>query len=100
MSSDGTHPIIVMINPSTPNAGATVAITVTFNQTATENVGVTIGASPAGFFSSIPAQVTLPSGQNQLQFSATVATNATGGASISATSNGQSASADVAVPDM
>lgn len=98
--SEGVHPLIVVITPASPIAGSVVSVQVTFDAVAEESELVTISSAPAGFFSSIPAQVTLASGNNQLQFSATVASSATGGCSVSATCNGATAMAEAEVQEI
>src|SRR5688572_2649116 len=89
--SEGVFPIITVISPANPVAGSQVTITVTTNIATKDNQVVAVTSSPSGFFSNIPSQVTLLSGNNQVQFSATLASSASGDGSATAACNGQQA---------
>jgi len=81
-----------------PSLGSTVQVTVTFDDATTHDQVVNIASTPSGFFSSIPSQVTLPANASSLNFNVTVATNASGGGSITASCNGGHATGFCSTP--
>jgi len=95
--SETTVPLTLVIG-SIQSLGSTVQVTVTFNEVTTNDQVVNIASTPSGFFSSIPPQVTLPQGASSLTFNVTVATNASGGGSITASCNGGHATGSCATP--
>jgi hypothetical protein len=94
--SNSVIPIIVMPSPIDPAPGSTISVTVTMDQVTTPDQPVAIVSSPTGFFSSIPAEVTVRSGQSQVTFGATVSSGASGSSSITASCNNHSASVNLA----
>lgn len=87
-------PVVVVIDPTNPAPGGNVSVTIPVNPQPTENVTIAISGSPSGFFSSLPSEVVVQAFQSQAQFSATLATSASGTGTITATCNGTSKSAD------
>lgn len=89
--SQNVIPVIVVIDPSNPVAGATVSVNVAMNDAPDKEQAVTISSSPAGAFSSIPASVTVVAPSNQVTFQATLSESAWGPVSVTATCNGGTA---------
>lgn len=90
--SDNTFPVTVAVTPSMPTAGSVVSIKVTQNAATTDAQVVAISAT-SGFFSSIPTQVTVPANSDNVTFSATISSSASGNGTVTATSNAKHASA-------
>ena|SRR5687767_8548701 len=86
--AEGVFPIITVLNPSSPDPGSQITVTVTVQGTQSGGRDLSITSSPSGYFSSIPSSVSVPDNVNQVQFSATVSTTASGNGSVTASANG------------
>src|ERR1051326_2434109 len=84
----GERPVVFGINPSVAYSGDTVQCTVTLDAATTEDLSLTVSQSSPCLFSSLPATVTVPAGQDHVIFSATLSSSASGTSSLSASANG------------
>lgn len=73
-------------SPSVADAGSAVSWTLTLDVPASGDEVFTLSTS-SGSFSSLPATVTIPSGQKTVTFSGTLATTASGDVAVTATSS-------------
>ena len=89
--AEGVLPVITVISPSNPVAGAQVRVTVTTEAIKTGERVLSISQSPAGFFSSVPSNISVPENQDRVEFDATIATTSSGQGSLIASCNGVSA---------
>lgn len=78
---EGVLPIIGVIDPSNPAQGSSVTVNVNVQPPATAGT-LTLVGSPAGFFSSLPKEVPVPAGANQVTFQAVVSMSAVGTGTI------------------
>ena len=85
-------PAVVLIDPLNPNPGATISVTVIGSSVAQADQLIDISGSPSGFFSSLPNQATIASGNDRVTFAATVSTSGSGAGTIVASANGAQAS--------
>lgn len=85
-------PIITTISPSNAAPGQTLNITVGLNNAPAQDVEVAISTNKPGFFTNLPSSVTVPAGQSQKTFSATLTTSANSPVTVTSTLNGTSSS--------
>ncbi|HVT11604.1 MAG TPA: hypothetical protein VHE55_05010 [Fimbriimonadaceae bacterium] len=85
---DGTHPVILAINPTSVRSGGTMLCTVTLDNTTDGDLSVNISPSDGSLFSSIPSSVTVSSGDDHVTFYATLTSSASGAFSMAASANG------------
>lgn len=84
----------VTMTPAAPGAGETVTFVVEMSGSVSQNTQVTID-SASSFWASIPTQVLVEQGEDEVAFQATLATSPSGSNRVTASANGGSASFDV-----
>jgi hypothetical protein len=92
---EGYIPIFAVSDPTVASPGGTVTITVGLNGTPSQSQQVAIAGS--SHWASIPSSVTVQAGHSSVSFNATLKTNASGGATVSASCNGGSVLKDIPI---
>jgi hypothetical protein len=87
---DGSHPIVVGIDPGYVTRDETVQVTVGMDQAPDVDEALTISSSGSNF-SSLPSTVTVLAGHSSVTFDATVSSTASGSLVVTATYGGQGA---------
>jgi len=95
---DGSIPILLSLNPTSPAAGQNVTVTVTLDSVSEDGDWVEIGTSNPRAFSNLPAEVYVEPGDSAAQFTATMSSSYSTSFTLTASCNGGDTQVSATVP--
>jgi|GEM_PF-5588899 len=95
---DGSIPILLSLNPTSPAAGQNVTVTVTLDSVSEDGDWVDIDTSNPSAFSSLPQEVYVEPGDSAAQFTATMSSSYSTSFTLEASCNGGEAQVAATAP--
>jgi hypothetical protein len=80
------YPWKVTIDPPQVTAGGNARITIELTGTTNENLSVSLASSPTGFFTNLPASITVPTGNDEYSLDVTIGSEQYGTCLVTASS--------------